>query len=145
VSDLQAAIAVAQDVTAVKDAAEERGWSVALVEGILVDIDLASGVDGETYRLRFVCRGYPDAPPSILPVDPATGSSQVRSAWPSCQGFRPTTDICMPLSAEGYSLHPVWRHDPVLRWISVGNPLLRVIDELQARLDDPTKYQGRAQ
>jgi hypothetical protein len=38
-----------------------------------------------------------------------------QSVKADCDDFRPTTDLCMPLSAEGYAVHPKWQNDPVLR------------------------------
>ncbi len=67
----------------------------------------------------------------------------MKTAWPACQGFRPMNDLCLPLSAEGYQSHPNWKTDPGTKWVAEGNPLLRVIEELQMLLNDPDKYQGR--
>ncbi|MEA2677351.1 MAG: hypothetical protein QOJ81_1492 [Chloroflexota bacterium] len=105
---------------------------------------MISKVDGESYTLRFIADGYPDAAPSVKPIDPETGSPDVRTAWPECDGFRVPTDLCMPLSAEGYAVHPDWANDPALRWSSTGNALLRVLEELQIQIDNPARYRGRA-
>jgi hypothetical protein len=143
VSTVQSELALAADLTGIRRVAPEHGWRVGRRTGLMVDVALTSMVDAESYTIRFVAAGYPDSAPSIKPVDPATGASDVRTAWPDCDGFRPTTDLCMPLSAEGYAVHPEWQNDPVLCWRSAGNPLLRVLEELQILLDNRARYRGR--
>jgi len=39
--------------------------------------------------------------------------------------------------------HPEWRNDPVMRWNSEGNALLRVLDELQVILNSRQHYRRR--
>jgi hypothetical protein len=143
-SESEALLALAADVEETRTGAAERGWAVQTHDGLVVVLDLTSAVDKEVYRLQLACLGYPDRAPSITLVDPATGRSNVVRAWPACDGFRPPTDICMPLSAEGFVVHPEWMNDPALRWSSSGNPLLRVLEEIQAHLDNPARYHGRA-
>lgn len=143
-SAIEARLALAADVDGVRIVAGERRWTVVGHDDLVVVVDVESGIDCERYRLRLGCDGYPDMAPSIKPIDPVTGQSDSVRAWPSCDGFRPVGDICMPLTAEGFALHPEWMNDPALRWISTGNPILRVLEELQAQLDNPMKYRGRA-
>jgi hypothetical protein len=143
VSELEALLALAADVEVVRAVAEDLGWTLIEHNALVVVVEMSSRVDAETYRLRFVCPGYPEHAPSIMPIDPTTGGSDTVAAWPSCAGFRPVSDICMPLSAEGFALHPAWNDDPTLSWIPSGNPLLRVLEELQAQIDNPAKYRGR--
>lgn len=143
-SESEARLVLAADVGGVTAAADDRGWTVVGHDGLVVVAEITSRVDAETYRLRLSCDGYPDRAPSIKPIDPESGLSDVVRAWPACDGFRPVGDICMPITAEGFGLHPEWASDPTLRWISSGNPLLRVLEELQAQIDNPTKYRGRA-
>ncbi len=142
-SVLESELALGEDLVEVRRAAADLGWTIVSVDGVTVVVDVCARTDGELYRLRLVCEGYPERAPSIHPIDPATGRSDVARAWPACDGFRPVSDLCLPLSAEGFALHPAWAADPSLRWIPTGNPLLRVLEELQARLNDPAKYRGR--
>lgn len=108
---------------------------------------MRSAVDREQYWLRLRCTDYPEHPPSIVCFDPVTGLHAVRKAWPQCQGFRAdgTWDLCLPLSSEGFSAHPEWHRDRDKQWNPHGNPLLRVLDELQLILNDPARYTGRLQ
>lgn len=55
---------------------------------------------------------YPDDPPSILFADAIGGRLGITHAWPVSPGYRAPNDICKPLSAEGYALHPEWRTGP---------------------------------
>lgn len=142
-SELAAALALKSDLAAVRRKARERGWRVEMHDGIRVAVSLASAIDGQRYILGIIGTGYPDAAPSIKPIILATWASADRTAWPDCEGFRPVSDICMPLSAEGFALHPAWQQDPALRWSADGNPLLRVLEELQGQLDNRAKYRGR--
>jgi hypothetical protein len=142
-TESEAGLALTADFRAVRRAARDRGWTIVEREGLVLVVDVSSRVDGETYRLRLACDGYPDRAPSVRPIDPESGRSDVAHAWPACDGFRPVSDICMPLTAEGFSLHPAWMDDPALRWTASGNPLLRVLEELQAQIDNPARYRGR--
>ncbi len=146
-NQIQAGLNLAKDLEQVGAVAGGAGWDVSSPDKLTVEISIRSSVDGERYSLHFRCTDYPDQPPSIVCFDKASGSHQVRSAWPQCQGFRADSswDLCLPLSAEGFKVHPEWQNDPQKRWNSNGNPLLRVIDEIQLRLNDPTKYSGRLQ
>lgn len=142
-SERESQLVLEADLGAVRTAASDRLWAL-VHEDLIVTVDMTSRVDGESYRLRLSCLGYPDSPPSVMPIDPETGRSDMVRAWPACEGFRPVGDICMPLTAEGFALHPEWMNDPALRLISSGNPILRVFEELQAQIDNPRKYRGRA-
>jgi hypothetical protein len=144
VSARQAELALQADLVEIRKHARARHWTVGRRSGLEVAIAMTSKVDAESYTLRFVAAGYPDSAPSIKPIDPETRSSDVRTAWPDCDGFRVPTDLCMPLSAEGYAVHPEWPNDPALRWSSTGNPLLRVLEELQIQIDNRARYRGRA-
>lgn len=143
-SESEARLALAADAAELRASGAERGWVIVEHEDLVVVVDVISRIDRESYRLRLSCDGYPDRAPSIKPIDPTTGQSANVRAWPACDGFRPVGDICMPLTAEGFALHPEWMNDPALRWISTGNPILRVLEELQGQIDNPTKYHGRA-
>jgi hypothetical protein len=101
--------------------------------------------DGESYTMRLSCDGYPQLPPSIACVDSSTHDQQVRKAWPECEGFRPTNDLCMNISREGLlSLHPDWQKDPRYMWCADGNPIEAVLWALQDRLLS-AKYVRRCQ
>jgi hypothetical protein len=140
----QAALNLRADVEAMRERAEEEGWEILGPTGLEVLIKVTSSLDAEAYWIRFLCDNYPDAPFSVLPIDIDSRSTAVVAAWPRCEGFRPPQDICMPISREGFATHPEWNNDPLWRWDSRGNPLLRVVEEIQIKLNDPTKYQGRA-
>ena len=143
-SVVQAGLNLAADLVDVRAVASDSGWTVDGPDGLVVRVTMRSRVDAQSYCLRLVASGYPDDPPSIACIDPGSGSVHVQAAWPQCQGFRPgNQDLCMPLSAEGFVAHPEWRNDREKNWNPSGNPLLRVLDELQLLLNDPTKYMGR--
>jgi hypothetical protein len=139
---LQAKLAFVQDLEEVSAVAAERGWKVRSPGDGVAEVRMTSAIDKEAYWLRLVGDAYPH-PCSILPFDPATGSTAVRAAWPACTGFRPTTDLCLNLSSEGFALHPQWASDPTTAFDTSGNPLLRVLEEVQLLLNTPGKYQGR--
>ena len=139
---LPAQLAFDRDLEQVKTLATECRWEVRSPQTGVAEVKLTSSCDRESYWLRLRCPDYPE-PCSILPFDSETGSTTQRTAWPQCEGFRPTSDLCMPLSAEGFALHPTWVTDSATAWQRTGNPLLRVLEELQFRLNDPRKYQGR--
>jgi hypothetical protein len=144
VSVVQAALNLAADLTEVRAVATETGWSVDGPSDLVIRVTMRSRVDAQSYCFRIIGNGYPEQAPSIACIDPESGSTHVQSAWPQCQGFRPgNQDLCLPLSAEGFVAHPEWRNDAEKKWNPVGNPLLRVLDELQLLLNDPAKYTGR--
>jgi hypothetical protein len=95
----------------------------------------------ERFYPRLVWARYPDDPPSIIFADAIGGQLGIMAAWPICPGYRAPNDICKPLSAEGYALHPEWRIGPDA-WPTEGNPFLWVAETLQFDLDN--QYQGRA-
>ena len=98
-SESEARLALTADVEELRTAGTDHGWEIVGHEDLVVIADVVSRIDREQYRLRLACDGYPDKAPSIKPVDPATGQSDNVKAWPSCDGFRPVGDICMPLTA----------------------------------------------
>lgn len=144
-SELQAELNLAKDLEEVRVVAVQAGWEINAPSSLTVEISMRSSIDRERYWLRFRSLGYPDQPPSIVCVDKSSGNHQVRSAWPQCAGFRadPYWDLCLPLSVEGFNTHSEWRNDAQKRWNPSGNPMLRVLDEIQLLLNDPTKYSGR--
>jgi hypothetical protein len=144
VDDLQAALNLEADVEEIRRESQEPGWEIEGPEGLVIFVTLSSTVDDEAYCIRFECSGYPEEPFSVKPVDAKTRDSAVVSAWPLCEGFRPTSDLCLPLCREGYALHPDWQNDPRWKWNSHGNPLKRVLEELQSLINNPNKYKGRA-
>jgi hypothetical protein len=96
----------------------------------------------ETYYVRVAWTAYPHQPPSIKFADAIGGSVTVTRAWPVIPGYRPASqDICKPMSAEGYALHPEWRSGPDA-WPTKGNPFLWLAQTLQYDLDN--HYTGRA-
>lgn len=96
----------------------------------------------ERFQTRLLWTKYPDEPPSLKFRDPVTGRLDLPQAWPVVRGFRPQSlDACVNWCLEGFALHPEWRSDPRFRWNPNGNPLLRVLRQLQEELDD--HFQGR--
>ena len=133
------------DLSEVQQVAVEAHWEITRPEATTIEVKMSSAIDKERYCLRFIWPQYPDQPPSISCFDPVTGEQEVQSAWPNCEGFRPGSwDICLPLSLEGFALHPEWTHDASLQWNADGNVFLRVLDELQVILNSKTRYKGRA-
>lgn len=96
---------------------------------------------GQTYVVRLVWQAYPHAAPSVTFVREVGGRAGDAAAWPSIPGYRAPNDICMPFTAEGYAIHPEWTTGPQV-WDRTGNPLLRVVTQIQDDLDN--RYQGRA-
>lgn len=139
---LQVKLAFMHDLEEVSAVAAEHGWEVRSPGDGIAEVRMTSVIDKQSYWLRLVGSDYPQ-PCSILPFDPATGSTTVRTAWPACTGFRPTNDLCLNLSSEGFTLHPQWATDLATAFDTSGNPLLRVLEELQLLLNTPGKYQGR--
>jgi ubiquitin-protein ligase len=112
-------------------------WPIA---ELVIYVTLTSQVDGRSWTLRLVCTNYPEEPPSVKCVNPHTKDPNDPAAWPQCQGFRPTTDLCMNISREGLmELHPDWQRS-AYAWNSQGNPIHNVLLSIQVRLDDPSKY-----
>ena len=133
------------DLPEAERVAAEAGWSISCTGAAAVEVSMQSTIDDERYSLRLLWSEYPDEAPSIGCFDPETGRADIQSAWPDCDGFRPSQqDLCLPLSAEGFEAHPEWKTDPVKRWNADGNVLLRVLDELQAVLNARSHYRGRA-
>jgi hypothetical protein len=95
----------------------------------------------ETFYARLVWSVYPGAPPSVAFADGIGGATSISGAWPNIPGYRiGSWDICMPLSAEGFAIHPDWQTGATA-WRSTGNPFLWVVQTLQYDLDN--RYQGR--
>jgi hypothetical protein len=96
----------------------------------------------ETYYARFRWSVYPDAPPSIKFATSLGGATTDPAAWPVTPGYRPTVlDMCKPISAEGFAVHPDWARTSHA-WRTEGNPFLAVVREIQRDLNSP-HYQGR--
>jgi hypothetical protein len=96
----------------------------------------------ETYYARLGWTFYPGAPPSIKFAASLGGAITDSTAWPVAPGYRPTCfDVCKPISAEGFALHPDWA-STTHAWKGEGNPFLAVVRELQRDLNSPG-YHGR--
>lgn len=96
----------------------------------------------ETYYARIGWSVYPGAPPSIKFATSLDGAITDPMAWPVAPGYRPTClDVCKPISAEGFALHPDWART-TQSWRGQGNPFLAVVREIQRDLNGPA-YQGR--
>lgn len=108
---------------------------------VLVTLSPRTAPD-EMFQARLLWTKYPDDPPSLKFRDPSTGRLDLPQAWPIIRGFRPgSLDACVNWCIEGFNLHQEWRTDPRYRWNPTGNPLLRVLRQLQEEFDD--YYQGR--
>lgn len=95
----------------------------------------------ESYVARFLWSIYPGAAPSVKFASSIDGSLEDSTAWPVVAGFRPESrDICMPITAEGFALHPDWTQTAEA-WRSSGNPFLYVVSALQQRMNN--QYSGR--
>lgn len=96
----------------------------------------------EVYYVRIAWTAYPYTAPSVKFADAPGGSLTVTSAWPVIAGYRPTSfDICKPITAEGYAVHPEWQSGPEA-WPATGNPFLWAVETIQFDLDN--SYGGRA-
>ena len=125
------------------DPGEAGRWDIQRVGPVELHVTLSPVSDpAERYLVRLSWPDYPDQPPSVRFVDPATGSLDISRAWPSITGARPPGDMCVPWSSEGQALHAEWRVDPHFRWDGRASPLLRILRTLQDLLDH--EYSGRA-
>ena len=131
------AMNLADDLAEVRSTADAARWEISLEGPTEVHVTLASvAAPGERFRARLAWASYPDEPPSLKFVDPATGALNRSQAWPQVRGFRPSVpDACVNYSAEGMALHPEWRTDPRTRWDARGNVLLKVLRILQDEMD----------
>ena len=96
-------------------AAKERlgGWKVER-RGDDVFLALQAPSDGERYRVRIRCDGYPERPPSVKFVDDA-GSENVPRAWPKGGAIiKPPSEcfLCTDLTREGIAHHKDWASNP---------------------------------
>lgn len=101
-------------------------------------------LDGERYAFRVTADNYPLAAPHVIPIDPETGRSDVRTAWPRCDGFRfEASDLCLPYTRTGYSLHPDWVRHSLWKWDERESTVRVTLESLFNRLNDSNRYQGR--
>lgn len=104
--------------------------------------------DGQSYRLRFKCDGYPEKPPSAVFTDEA-GSSNTPTAWPKgdpvfMQVVKPPPNcfLCTDLTREGLAHHPDWANGPTA-WNSKRHTLMTLINYISHNLLNSTDYEGR--
>jgi hypothetical protein len=145
VDPAQSLLCLRADLEAIQDEIKYFGWRIQPwpVDDLTVFVTMTSAVDLRAWTLRLVCQNYPDEPPSIKCVNPQTKDPSDSCAWPQCEGFRPTSDLCMNISREGLmQLHPGWQQSGY-RWITDGNPIHCVLLSIQFRLDDPSKYKPK--
>ena len=138
-----AAMNFEDDLRAAMEAPDATRWKLEKKGSLELWVTVSpAGHPGDIYIARLLWLDYPGAlPPSVKFVDPATGRLDVPTAWPTAQGFRPTTfDICSNWTAEGFGLHPEWAKSEY-RWCSSGNVILKAVRILQHELD--TTYGGR--
>jgi hypothetical protein len=143
---VQSRIALQADLERLADECDRNGWKIEPwpIVDTTIFVTMASDIDREFYVMRLESSDYPEEPPSISCVNPTTKESRDPRAWPRCEGFRPTSDLCMNISREGLrQLHPDWNRDHRYRWDSNGNPIWFVLSSLQDRLNDRSKYHGR--
>jgi hypothetical protein len=129
-----------EEAKSVRDAAR---WALEMPQDLEVLATMSpANAPNERFQARLLWSKYPDEPPSLKFRDPATGRLDLPQAWPVVRGFRSQSlDACVNWCLEGFALHPEWRSDPRFRWNPNGNPLLRVLRQLQEELDD--HFQGR--
>ena len=145
---LQARINLQSDLERIADVIAAEHWTLEPwpLTSTTFFVTMGSAIDNEAYTMRLVGDEYPDLPPSIKCVTADTHDAADPKAWPNCEGFRPppTADLCLSVSREGLmQLHPDWMKDRRHRWNPSGNPIWHVLQSLQDRLNDPTKYHGR--
>ena len=117
-------------------------WKLEVPSDMEVLVTLKPAAHNDIYQARLLWSRYPDAPPSLKFRDPVTGRLDLPQAWPQCRGFRPgSLDACVNWCSEGFTIHPEWVNDQRYCWNPAGNPLLRVLRQLQEELDE--HYQGR--
>lgn len=126
------------------------GWSVSRdeLDGSVVFLALKAR-DGEPYRVRLICDGYPSSPPSVAFVN-AAGAKEDDTAWPRGSNELdqevkppPSCFLCMPLTREGLAHHPNWRTEfPDQVWDGNKHTLLDIFNRIQ-RLLHASYYTGR--
>lgn len=126
--------------------AKSNGWDVVR-DGDLVYFSL-SAKDGEKYRVRFGCDGYPRIAPSVMFVN-EQGDKTDRRAWPAGIGqfhdvVKPPSNcfLCMPLTREGLTHHREWATNAAAAPWTAKNSLLDLFNYLH-RLLNGGQYQKR--
>lgn len=122
-------------------------WEVER-DGDLLHLSLAAR-DGERFRVRVRCDGYPVTPPSVVFVN-GEGDPMNPRAWPKGGGRfyqavkpPPACFLCVPLTREGLQHHGEWRTDPSKNaWTGDRHSLIDVFNLVQRLLFDPD-YGGR--
>ena len=145
---VQARINLQADLEAIADVIVDQGWIIEPwpLTSTTIFATVTSVIDKEAYAMRLIDDDYPDLPPSIKCVTRDTHDANDPKAWPNCEGFRPppTADLCLNISREALlQVHPDWMKDRRYGWSAVGNPIWYVLQSLQDRLNDPSKYHGR--
>lgn len=141
----QSLIYLQRDLEAIGDEIAYFGWKLEPwpLGDLTFYATLTSNVDQKPWTLCLECTNYMEEPPSIKCVSSQTKDPNDPGAWPQCEGFRPTSDLCMNISREGLmQLHPDWQRTGY-KWITEGNPIYNVLLSIQYRLDDPKKYQPK--
>jgi hypothetical protein len=146
VDPLQSLIYLQSDFEKIAEDRERFGWkfdpcppsSTTFRFGLIA-------VDAELFWFLCGWDGYPGMPPSLLCVDPQTGSTSVRSSWPNCDGSRPGDGFCWEFTREAQTrLHPEWGQNPAMRWTASGNSLQTVLEEIYFNiLRNSQRYHGR--
>lgn len=125
------------DFGEVAASADAHRWKLEMPQDLEVLVSMSSATSpSEEFQARLRWDKYPDDAPSLKFLDPATGRLDLPQAWPVVRGFRPQSlDACVNWCREGLGIHPEWKADARFRWNPSGNPLLRVLRQLQEELD----------
>lgn len=144
--DRESELSLAADAPAAAAFLAERGGSLSEPfdgePGIWWAQLRPGGQPEEIYCVRLGWTVYPGTAPSIKFATSLGGALTDPSAWPVAPGYRATClDVCKPISAEGFALHPDWA-STTHAWRGDGNPFLAVVRELQRDLNS-SAYRGR--
>jgi hypothetical protein len=128
---------------------EVTGWAITQADNIVTVVLTAR--DGERFRLRLWCDGYPGTAPSVAFVD-EEGSKAVPGSWPrgnvsfhEIVKLPPASFLCMPLTREGLAHHGDWKTNPkVNSWDGAKHTVFDVINAVQ-RLLRSSEYEGRVE
>lgn len=142
---LQALMHLQADFEKIGEDREQFGWKFVPCPPDSTTFRFAlEALDAEVYWFLCAWDGYPNQPPSLFCIDPATGDTKTPSAWPNCDGSR-LDGFCWEISREGQTrLHPEWAQSPGIMWKGEGNPLLTVLRTIYLGiLRNPKRYHGR--
>lgn len=144
-ADLETILNLVADADEVVDLVSQHGGALFRDEADRVVYWVAlrpPSMPDEVFYVRLAWTTYPGAAPSVKFATEVGGRLDVTAAWPMMPGYRPGCfDICKPMSAEGYAVHPEWMTGAEA-WRSTGNPFAWVISQLIA--DFTNDFQERS-